>query len=432
MTTISQLRSREVLDSRGTPTVQVDVTLSDGAWGRASVPSGASTGTYEALELRDGDPDRFNGLGVLKAIENIRQYLSPEIIGHSALDQQAVDNLLISVDGTPDKHRLGANAVLGVSMAVARAAARSVDRPLYRYLSYGKPPVLPVPVLNIVNGGKHAEDSADIQEYMVVPAGFDTFGRALRAGVETYHALKELLRTRRLGTTVGDEGGYAPSVSTNHEAVELILAAIEKAGYAPGTECYIALDVAASELLVEHDGLYSFATEGLTLTSGELIEKYDTWVGRYPIISIEDGMAEEDWESWSNLTAKMGERVQLVGDDLYATNTTRIQRGIDQRASNAVLVKPNQIGTLTETLQAVEMAKGADWGTMMSHRSGETEDTTIADLAVATSAGQIKAGAPARGERTAKYNRLLQIEEELGDKAVFAGRSVYESFTRHR
>ena len=432
MTTISQVRSREVLDSRGNPTIQVDVTLSDGAWGRASVPSGASTGAFEALELRDGDPDRFNGLGVLKAIENVRRYLAPEIIGQSALDQQAIDTLLISVDGTPDKRRLGANAVLGVSMAVARAATRSADRPLYRYLSYGKPPVLPVPVLNIVNGGKHAEDSADIQEYMVVPAGFDTFGRALQAGVETYHALKELLKARGLSTAVGDEGGYAPSVSTNHEAVELILAAIEKAGYAPGTECFIALDVAASELLVKQDTLYSFATEGLVLTSGELIERYDAWVGQYPIISIEDGIAEEDWESWSNLTAKMGDRVQLVGDDLYATNASRIQRGIDERASNAVLVKPNQIGTLTETLQAIEMAKVVGWGTMMSHRSGETEDTTIADLAVATSAGQIKAGAPARGERTAKYNRLLQIEEELGNEAVFAGRGVYESFTRHR
>ena len=432
MTTISQLRSREVLDSRGNPTVQVDVTLSDGAWGRASVPSGASTGAYEALELRDGDPDRFHGLGVLKAVENVHRYLSPEIIGHSALDQEAVDNLLISVDGTPDKRRLGANALLGVSMAVASAASRSTNQPLYRYLSYGKPPLLPVPVLNIINGGKHAEDSADIQEFMVVPAGFDTFGGALRAGVETYHALKELLRAKGLGTTVGDEGGYAPTVSSNHDAVELILAAIEKAGYAPGTDCFIALDVAASELLTDEDSLYSFTTEGLTLTSSELIERYNEWVDRYPIISIEDGMAEEDWESWGSLTAKMGKRVQLVGDDLYATNTTRIQRGIDQRASNAVLVKPNQIGTLTETFQAIEMAKAADWGTMMSHRSGETEDTSSADLAVATSAGQIKAGAPARGERTAKYNRLLQIEEELGDKAVFAGSGVYESFTRHR
>ena len=432
MTTISEVRSREVLDSRGNPTVQVDVTLSDGAWGRASVPSGASTGAYEALELRDGDPGRFQGLGVLKAIENIRRHLSPEIVGRSALDQEAIDKLLISLDGTPGKRRLGANALLGVSMAVASAASRSVDRPLYSYLGYGKPPVLPVPVLNIVNGGKHAEGSADIQEYMVVPAGFDTFGRALRAGVETYHALKELIRARGLSTAVGDEGGYAPSVSTNHDAIELILAAIEKAGYAPGTECFIALDVAASELLVEQDALYTFATEGAALTSQELIDRYDAWVGRYPIISIEDGIAEEDWEGWSSLTDRMGDRVQLVGDDLYATNTTRIQRGIDEKASNAVLVKPNQIGTLTETLQAIEMAKDADWGTLVSHRSGETEDTTIADLAVATSAGQIKAGAPARSERTAKYNRLLQIEEELGDGAVFAGRGVYESFTRYR
>ena len=432
MTTISQIRSREVLDSRGNPTVQVDVTLSDGAWGRATVPSGASTGAYEATELRDGEPGRYQGLGVLKAIENIRRYISPELIGLSALDQEAIDNLLIALDGTIGKSKLGANAVLGVSMAVASAASRSVDRPLYTYLRRGRPPVLPVPVLNIVNAGKHAENSSDIQEFMVVPAGFATFGRALRAGVETYHALKELLRAKGLSTTVGDEGGYAPSVSTNHEAIELILAAIEKAGYVPGTECFIALDVAASELLVERGTRYSFATEGSALTSAELIERYGEWVDRYPIISIEDGMGEEDWESWKSLTDRMGDRVQLVGDDLYATSTTRIQRGIDERASNAVLIKPNQIGTLTETFQAIEMANDADWGIMVSHRSGETEDTMIADLAVATSAGQIKAGAPARSERTAKYNRLLQIEEELGDRGVFAGCDVHEYFAPHR
>ena len=429
MSTISQVKAREVLDSRGNPTIEVEVVLSDGTWARAQIPSGASTGTNEAVEVRDGDPARYQGRGVLKAIENVRQKIAPEVIGRPAMDQQAIDRLLVELDGTPNKRRLGANAILGVSMAVACAAARSEGRPLYAYLNEGSPPTLPVPMLNIINGGRHAEDSTDFQEFMVVPAGFDTFRQALQAGVEVYHSLKDLLRDRRIGTNVGDEGGFAPSLSSNHEAVELVVAAIEKAGYVPGAQCFIALDVAASELVLE-DGRYSLAREGTTLGPDHLIERYETWVDRYPLISIEDGMDEEDWDGWRAMTKRLGNSVQLVGDDLYVTNKARIQRGIGLDASNAVLIKLNQIGTLTETLEAVTMAKQAGWGTVISHRSGDTEDSSIADLAAGISAGQIKAGAPARGERTAKYNRLLRIEEELGEQAVFAGRSVYERFVQ--
>ena len=427
MSTIAQVHAREVLDSRGNPTIEVDVVLSGGAHGRASVPSGASTGTNEAVELRDGDATRFRGLGVLTAVRNVNQRIAPEVVGRPALDQEAVDRLLIDLDGTPNKARLGANAVLGVSMAVARAAARSEGKPLYAYLNRGGPLILPVPMFNIINGGKHADNSIDVQEFMVVPAGFQTFRQSLQAGVEVYHALKDLLRSRRLNTSVGDEGGFAPSLSSNREAVELVLAAIEKAGYAPRTQCLIALDVAASELLVE-GGRYSLPREQATLSPERLIDRYKDWVNQYPIISIEDGMAEEDWDSWRTMTMDLGDKVQLVGDDLFATNASRIKRGFRVNAGNAVLVKPNQIGTITETVEAVNLAKEAGWGTVISHRSGETEDTTIADLAVGAAAGQIKSGAPARGERTAKYNRLLRIEEELGDKAVFAGRSVYERF----
>ena len=427
MATISDVKAIEVLDSRGNPTVEVNVTLSDGARGRAMVPSGASTGSNEAVELRDRDSSRFLGRGVLRALRNIRGDIASEIIGRSALDQQAIDALLIELDGTENRGRLGANAILGVSLAIARAAAQSLGKPLYSSLDPGTGPSLPVPMFNIINGGKHAEGSTDFQEFMVVAAGFGAFSHALRAGVEIYHSLRALLAQRGLSTSVGDEGGFAPSLSSNREAVELVLAAIEKAGYVPGTQCFIALDVAASELL-EEGGLYSLPREGATLPRESLIDTYASWVSDYPIISIEDGMAEEDWDGWQSMTHTLGDEIQLVGDDLYATNTSRIRRGIERRASNAVLIKPNQIGTVTETLRAVHMAKGAGWGTVISHRSGETEDTTIADLAVATAAGQIKSGAPARGERTAKYNQLLRIEEELGDRAVFAGRSVYEAF----
>ena len=426
MSVISQVKAREVLDSRGNPTVEVDVVLSDGAQGRALVPSGASTGVNEALELRDGDSQRFLGKGVLKAVDNVNQKIAPEIMGRSAQDQESLDRLLIELDGTPNKSKLGANAILGVSMAVAHAAAQSQNRPLYAHLNRGDNFVLPVPMLNIINGGRHAENSIDFQEFMVVPAGFDSFSESLRAGVEIYHTLKDLLNAKNLSTSVGDEGGFAPSLSSNQEAVEYIVDAIEKAGYTPGKQCLIALDVAASEFFVRDEESYSLSGEGAVLKPEQLIERYEDWVGKYPIVSIEDGMAEDDWDNWQAMTDRLGQRVQLVGDDLLTTNVARIQKGIYQGASNAVLIKLNQIGTVTETLEAVNMAKGAGWGVVVSHRSGETEDTTIADLAVGTSAGQIKSGAPARGERTAKYNRLLRIEEELSGRATFAGRYIYE------
>ena len=431
MSTISRVTAREVLDSRGNPTVEVDVLLSDGALGRASAPSGASTGTHEAVELRDGDASRFGGLGVRRAISNIHTEIAPAIIGRSALDQAALDNLLIDLDGTPQKSRLGGNALVGVSVAIAQAAARSKRTPLYRYLGQGGSFTLPVPMFNILNGGKHAENSTDLQEFMVVPAGFDTFGQSVRAGAEVYHALKRVLAERGLGTNVGDEGGFAPSVATNQEALELVAQAIERAGYRPGEQCFMALDVAASELVVQDKG-YSLAKEQAVLSREQMIEMYERWLGDYPLISIEDGMAEDDWDGWVAMTGRLSDRVQIVGDDLYTTSPERIQRGIEQRASNAVLVKLNQIGTVTETLEAINMAKSEGWGTVISHRSGETEDTSVADLAVGTAAGQIKAGAPSRGERTAKYNRLLRIEEELREQADFAGRSVYQSFIRRR
>ena len=425
MSTISEVAAREVLDSRGNPTVEVDVVLADGARGRASVPSGASTGAGEAVELRDGDPSRFDGLGVLGAVANVDREVAPALVGRTATDQPAIDRLLVELDGTSDKSRLGANALLGVSMAVASAAAASGRVPLYRYLGQGDAFSLPVPMLNVLNGGKHAEDSTDFQEFMVVPAGFDTFRQALQAGVEVYHALRRLLSERGLGTAVGDEGGFAPSVSSNREAVDLLLQAIERAGYAPGEQLFIALDVAASEF-VQDDGRYSLTREQKTVSARQLADTYEEWVRDYPIISIEDGLAESDWAGWTSLTSRLGGRVQLVGDDLYTTNPELIRRGIEQKASNAVLVKLNQIGTVTETLDAVRLTQSAGWGTIISHRSGETEDTAVADLAVGTAAGQIKAGAPARGERTAKYNRLLRIEEELGEDAVYAGRAAFD------
>ena len=432
MSTISRLTGREIFDSRGNPTIEVDVLLSDGARGRAAVPSGASTGATEAVELRDGDPSRLGGLGILRALENVHGTIAPAISGMSAVDQQAVDARLIELDGTPNKARLGANAILGVSMGVARAAANSKGVPLYEHLAFtGGPTTLPVPMLNILNGGRHAEDSTDFQEFMVVPAGFDTFSRALRAGVETYHALRAMLRERGLATGLGDEGGFAPSLSSNREAVELIVAAIERAGYRAFDQCLIALDVAASELL-EQDGRYALSRENTVVSREELAASYVELAKEFPIISIEDGMAEEDWDGWTAMTGKLGSTVQIVGDDLYTTNVSRIRKGIGLGASNAVLIKLNQIGTVTETLEAISVTRDAGWGVVISHRSGETVDTTIADLVVGTGAGQIKAGAPARGERTAKYNRLLEIEQELGDRATYAGRAVYEHLLQGR
>ena len=415
MTTISDVRAREVLDSRGNPTVEVDVVLSDGAVGRALVPSGASTGANEALELRDNeDTSRFNGKGVLRALANIDEVIKPAVVGHSALDQEAVDGLMIDLDGTPNKSALGANAILGVSMAAACAAAQSEGKPLYEHLGEDGAVTLPVPMLNIINGGAHAAGSTDFQEFMVVPAGFDTFSESLRAGVEIYHALADALSERGLSTSVGDEGGFAPALADNQDAVALVIEAIERARYRPGEQCFIALDVAASELNAED------------YPTNKLIGIYKDWVDKYPIVSIEDGISEDDWDGWKVMADTIGGRAQLVGDDLYTTNTELIRKGIALNAGNAVLIKLNQIGTVTETLNAVKMTQDAGWGVVISHRSGETEDTTIADLAVGTNAGQIKSGAPARGERTAKYNRLLRIEEELGDRARFTGRQVYE------
>ena len=424
MTTIRSIHAREVLDSRGNPTVEVTVGLEDGAWGTAAVPSGASTGAHEAVELRDGDAERYGGRGVLKAVANVNNRIALALTGLSPFDQEALDHRLLDLDGTPNKADLGANALLGVSLAVAHAAASSRGVPLYRYLgSKGRAPTLPVPMFNILNGGQHAHNSTDVQEFMMVPAGVATFGEALRCGSEVYQALKRLLQQRGLSTNVGDEGGFAPSLPTNRDALQLVADAIEAAGYRPGVDCFMALDAAASELY--RDGTYVLEREDARLSSSEMVELLASWANSYPILSIEDGLAEDDWEGWSTLTSRLGSRVQVVGDDLYTTNPQRIQRGIDARSSNAVLVKLNQIGTLTETLSAVAMTQKAGWGVVISHRSGETEDTTIADLAVATGAGQIKAGAPARSERVAKYNRLLRIEEELGEEATYAGREAF-------
>ena len=419
---IRSVHAREILDSRGNPTVEVDVTLESGAIGRAKVPSGASTGIYEAVELRDGDKSRYGGKGVLKAVANVNEVIAPEIIGTPATEQRTIDETMIALDGTPNKGDLGANAILGVSLAVAHAAAADAVVPLYRYLGGDEAHVLPVPLLNILNGGKHAENSTDFQEFMVAPIGAATFADAMRMGSEVYHALFRLLHDRGLPTTVGDEGGFAPPLPTNEAAIELILEAIERAGHRPGDDLAIALDPATSEL--EKDGRYVLAREGRTLEPEGLVDLWEDWCQRYPIISIEDGMAQEDWDGWRQLTERLGSKVQLVGDDIFVTNVERIRRGIDEKAANSVLIKLNQIGTLTETLDAIAEAREAGWTCVISHRSGETEDTTIADLVVATGAGQIKTGAPARGERTAKYNRLLRIEEELGERARYAGRNI--------
>ena len=431
MSEIAHIRAREVLDSRGNPTVEVNIGLGDGAWGRALVPSGASTGANEAVELRDGDPKRFRGRGVLNAVRGVHETIAPALIGKPAGDQRGVDRTLIDLDGADNKSNLGANAILGVSLAVARAASESSGTPLYRHFNDGEPLTLPVPMLNIINGGRHAENSTDFQEFMVLPLGFDTFARALQAGVEVYHSLMDGMRNRALGANVGDEGGFAPPVRTNRQAVDLIIEAIENAGYKPGEHCFLALDVAASELRAR-GGRYALPQSETSLRAGDLVNIYESWMDDYPIISIEDGLAEDDWESWGMMNERLGARAQLVGDDIYTTNPKLIRRGIERGASNAVLVKLNQIGTVSETLDAIRMTKSAGWGTVISHRSGETEDSSIADLAVGVGAGQIKAGAPARGERTAKYNRLLLIEEELGGEARYAGFEPYERFLRRR
>lgn len=420
---IQSVRAREIVDSRGNPTIEVEVSLSNSVTGKAAVPSGASTGKYEAVELRDGDKKRYNGLGVLKAVENVNKIIQPKLIGIDVFNQEFIDQSLIKLDGTADKSHLGANAMLGVSLAVAHAAANSKTLPLYRYIGGQQAGVMPVPMMNILNGGKHAENSTDLQEFMVMPTGARSFRQALQIGCEVYHALKKVLKQNKYNTNVGDEGGFAPSLSSNREAVELILAAIETAGYKPGADCHIALDPAASSFY--QDGKYVLSREGKTLTGQEMVDFYVDWVSKYPIISIEDGLGEDDWENWTLLNQKIGNKVQLVGDDLYTTNVKRIQQGIDSKASNSVLIKLNQIGTLTETLSAINMARKAGWTAVISHRSGETEDTTIADLSVAINAGQIKSGAPCRSERVAKYNRLLKIEEELDNKATYPGRKAF-------
>jgi enolase len=420
---IEDVIGREVLDSRGNPTVEVDVFLTDGAIGSAIVPSGASTGAHEAVELRDGDGARYGGKGVLNAVRHVNETLRPELLGIDAVDQVSVDRLLVALDGTDNKSRLGANALLGVSLAVAHAAADSLGLPLYRYLGGAGARTMPVPLVNILNGGKHAIDSTDFQEFMIAPLGAPSFREALRWAAETFHALGDLLHERGLATTVGDEGGYAPSLGSNEDAIAAVLEAIERAGYVPGEQIAIALDPAATELV--SDGGYTLAREGRSLSGAEMVDFWADWVERYPIASLEDGLGEDDWEGWASLTGRLGDRVQLVGDDLLVTNTDRLARAIRERAANSILVKLNQIGTLTETIEAVEMAQRAGWTAVISHRSGETEDTTIADLVVALNAGQIKTGSVSRSERIAKYNRLLRIEEELADAAVYAGSGAF-------
>lgn len=421
---IESVKAREILDSRGNPTVEVEVVLFDEmATGTAAVPSGASTGIHEAVELRDGDKNRFRGQGVLRAVDNVNQVIGPAVIGMPVTDQAGIDLKMIELDGTPNKSRLGANAILGVSLAVARAASHLMETPLYRYLGGAGAQILPVPMLNILNGGKHAEDSTDLQEFMIAPVGAASFSQALRMGADIYHSLKSVLKEKGLNTNVGDEGGFAPSLKSNSQAIELILMAIEKAGYQPGRDVFLALDPAASTFY--SDGKYVLARESAKLDSREMVDFYAEWASKYPIASIEDGLAEDDWEGWQLLTEKLGQKIQLVGDDLYATNMMRLSRGIGQGASNSILIKPNQVGSLTETLQVIDKAQQSGWTAMVSHRSGETEDTTIADLAVAKNTGQIKAGAPCRSERNCKYNRLLRIEGGLGSGGHYAGKEAF-------
>ena len=425
MSRIATVHARQILDSRGNPTVEVDVITDDGAVGRAAVPSGASTGEYEAAELRDGDDDVYLGKGVLKAVQNVNETIAPEVAGLDVLDQPALDRLLVELDGTDNLGKLGANATLGVSLAVARAGAVVAGLPLYAYLGGANARRLPVPMMNIINGGRHADNSVDLQEFMVMPVGAETFSEGLRMGVETFHHLKAVLTKRGYSTAVGDEGGFAPDLKSNEEAIEVILEAIERAGYEAGVDLYIALDPAASEMF--EDGSYSFykSDPNRRVSSQEMVDFWAGWVDEYPIISIEDALDENDWDGWAALTERIGETVQLVGDDLFVTNTRRLQRGIDEEVANAILIKPNQIGTLTETLEAVELAHHVSYASVLSHRSGETEDTTIADLAVATGSGQIKTGSASRSDRLAKYNQLLRIEELLGDSAVYPGMDAF-------
>lgn len=421
-TTILDIFAREILDSRGNPTVEVDVVLEDGTLGRAAVPSGASTGAYEAVELRDGDSGRYLGKGVIKAVENVNNIISPELIGYDATEQVVLDKALIELDGTHNKGKLGANAILGVSLACANAAASYFGLPLYQYLGGVNGKLLPTPMMNILNGGKHADNNVDIQEFMVMPVGASTFAGALRMGTEVFHQLKKVLKARGLNTAVGDEGGFAPSLGSNEEALAVIVEAIKKAGYKPGEEVALALDCAATEFF--KDGAYVF--EGTPRTAAEMVDYYAGLLDKYPVISIEDGLSEDDWEGWKEFTDRLGRRVQIVGDDLFVTNTERLSKGISMGVANSILIKVNQIGTLTETLDAIEMAKRAGYTAIVSHRSGETEDVTIADLVVAANAGQIKTGAPSRTDRVAKYNQLIRIEEELGDAAQYKGRhSLY-------
>ncbi|MGO4956583.1 phosphopyruvate hydratase [Luteococcus sp. Sow4_B9] len=425
MATIEFIDAREILDSRGNPTVEVQVILDDGAEGRAAVPSGASTGAFEAVELRDGDKGRYEGKGVLKAVENVIETIGEEVLGFEASEQRLLDQAMLELDGTDNKAKLGANAILGVSLAVAHAAAESAGLPLYRYLGGPTANILPVPMMNILNGGSHADSNVDIQEFMIAPIGASSFKEALQQGAQVYHALKSVLKEKGLATGLGDEGGFAPNLESNRAALELIVEAIKKAGFEPGKEIALALDVAASEFYNE-DGTYNF--EGGKKSADEMVAYYAELVEAFPLVSIEDPLNEEDWDGWKKMTEQMGDKVQLVGDDLFVTNVERLQRGIDENAANALLVKVNQIGSLTETIDAVNMAHRAGFTSMMSHRSGETEDVTIADLAVALSCGQIKSGAPARSERVAKYNQLLRIEEDLDDAAVYAGASAFPRF----
>jgi enolase len=422
--TIRSVVAREIFDSRGKPTVETEIAVEGGARGRSAVPSGASTGTHEAVDLRDGDAARFSGKGVLRAVENVNTIIAPAIVGESALDQRNLDQILINMDGSPNKSHLGANAILSVSMAAARAAAASLDLPLYRYLGGTNACILPVPMMNIINGGAHADNNLDLQEFMIVPAGTDSFSKSLRMGIETFNTLKSSLKKKGYSTAVGDEGGFAPTIKSNEEALELMLEAIQRAGYKPGQQIYLALDVAASEFY--EDGKYHFKkSTGARLDPDQLIQLYESWVKQYPIVSIEDGMAEDDWQGWVKLTSSLGEKIQLVGDDLFVTNAKRLQEGIAEGVANSILIKLNQVGTLSETMDTIELAKVDGYTTVISHRSGETEDTFIADLAVATNAGQIKTGSASRTDRICKYNQLLRIEEELHGQCRFLGNQLF-------
>lgn len=425
MSVITDVFAREILDSRGNPTVEVEVYLEDGSMGRAAVPSGASTGAFEAVELRDGDKGRYMGKGVEKAVDNVNEIIAPELEGWDAYDQIGIDKMMIALDGTHNKGKLGANAILGVSIAVAKASAESTGLSLYEYIGGTNAKTLPVPMMNIMNGGAHADNNVDIQEFMVMPVGATSFKEALRWGAEIYHTLKSVLKSKGMATGVGDEGGFAPNLPTNEDALKVIMEAIEKAGYKPGEQIMLALDVAANELFDEKTGKYTLASEGREFTAAELVDYYAGLVEKYPIISIEDGLAEDDWSAWKLMVEKLGNKIQIVGDDLYVTNTERLAKGIKEKASNSILIKLNQIGSITETLDAIEMAKRAGFTTISSHRSGETSDSTISDLAVAMNTGQIKTGAPARTDRVEKYNQLLRIEEQLGDNAVYAGMSAF-------